>query len=125
MSTRQATSRQRVAQHQVLTDQAAGVGKAEQPSHPWIAYGTTVKLAMNTDYTLKEVGKQFDATRERIQQIDSNFEYCGQLQTLHAYNVVDSPGHRALDCRTRPDRPHPGVHNPDDQEVEPQLAADR
>ena len=57
-SQRQMASRQRVAQHQVLTDQAAGVGKAEQPSHPWMAYGTTVNLAMNTNFTLEEVGKQ-------------------------------------------------------------------
>ncbi|WP_122721271.1 sigma-70 family RNA polymerase sigma factor, partial [Pseudomonas viridiflava] len=28
-------------------------------------------IAMNTDHTLEEVGKQFDVTRERIRQIEA------------------------------------------------------
>jgi len=29
---------------------------------------------MNTDHTLEEVGKQFDVTRERIRQIESELK---------------------------------------------------
>ena len=47
-----------------------------------------------------------------------------RLQVLDLRDVVDPPGHHALDRRPGPHDPHPGAHDRDDQQAEPDLAAD-
>ena len=47
-----------------------------------------------------------------------------RLQVLDVRDVVDPPGDHALDRRPGAHDPHPGAHDRDDQQDEPDLAAD-
>ncbi len=47
-----------------------------------------------------------------------------RLQVLDLCDLVDSPGHHALDRRPGAHHPHSGAHDRNDQQAEPHLAAD-
>ena len=47
-----------------------------------------------------------------------------RLQVLDLRDLVDPPGHHALDRRPGAHHPHPGAHDRDDQQAQPHLAPD-
>ena len=111
---------------EVNREVSIGEAKARRAKKEMVEANLRLVISIAKKYTNR--GLQFlDLIQEGnigLMKAVDKFEYRRGYKFSHLRDLVDPPGHHALDRRPGAHHPHPGAHDRDHQQAEPHLAAD-